>query len=167
MIGKRVFMADKFIFKVNMSTIKQQLHSLCLAYIEKRIKGSHQAIQFAQASANEETKSSAGDKYETGRAMAQLEIEKNSAQLGEAQKLKQILLQLDPSKTSDTIQAGSLIVTNHGSFYISIPAGQFTLEGEIYFAISPASPIAQKLVGLRKGDRFSFNKKEFEVGQIA
>ena len=150
-----------------MSTIKQQLHSLCLAYIEERIHGAHQAIQFAQASANEETKSSAGDKYETGRAMAQLEIEKNSTQLAEAQKLKQLLLHLDPFKIADTVQAGSLIITNHGSFYISIPAGQFTVEGEIYFAISPASPIAQKLLGLNVGDKFGFNKKEFEVKQIA
>ena len=146
--------------------IKEQLHALCLAYIEERIKGANQAIQFAQASANEETKSSAGDKYETGRAMAQLEIEKNSIQLAEAKKLKQILLQLDPTKSSETIQAGSLAITSQGKFYISIPAGQFTLEGEVYFAISPSSPIAQKLVGLKEGDQFSFNNKEFVVRGI-
>ncbi len=150
-----------------MKHIKEQLHSLCLAYIEERIKGTNQAIQFAQASANEETKSSAGDKYETGRAMAQLEIEKNSAQLAEAQKLKQILLQLDPTKSTETIQAGSLVITNQGKFYISIPAGQFTIEGENYFAISPSSPIAQKLLGLKVRDQFSFNKKEFEIEQVA
>ena len=143
--------------------IKEQLHVLCLAYIEERIKGANQAIQFAQSSANEETKSSAGDKYETGRAMAQLEIEKNSTQLAEAKKLKQILLQLDPTKTNDTIQAGSLVVTDQGRFYISIPAGQFTIEEATYFAVSPSSPIAQKLLGLKTGDHFSFNKKEFVV----
>jgi len=147
-------------------SIKKQLHTLCLAYIEERIKGANQAIQFAQASANEETKSSAGDKYETGRAMAQLEIEKNSSQLAEAQKLRQILLQLDPTKSTETIQAGSFVITNQGRFYISIPAGQFTLEGEVYFAISPSSPIAQKLLGLKSGDQFNFNKKEFKVERI-
>lgn len=149
-----------------MKTIKQQLHALCLIYIEERIKGANQAIQFAQASANEETKSSAGDKYETGRAMAQLEIEKNSTQHAEAQKIKQILLQLDPTKTSNTIQSGSLVITNQGKFYISIPAGQIVVEEEIYFAISPSSPIAQKLLGLKVGDRFSFNKKEFGVEEV-
>jgi len=147
-------------------SIKEQLHTLCLAYIEERIKGSNQAIQFAQASANEETKSSAGDKYETGRAMAQLEIEKNSTQLAEAKKIKQILLQLDPTKSTETIQAGSLTITNEGRFYISIPAGQFTIEGENYFAISPSSPIAQKLFGLKVEDKFSFNKKEFVIQWI-
>jgi hypothetical protein len=150
-----------------MQQIKQQLHALCLAYIEERIKGANQAIQFAQASANEETKSSAGDKYETGRAMAQLEIEKNSTQLAEAKKLKQILLQLDPSKATETAQAGSVVITNQGRFYISIPAGQFIIEGESYFAISPSSPIAQKLLGLRIGYQFSFNKKEFVVEGVS
>jgi hypothetical protein len=146
-----------------MVTIKQQLHALCLTYMEERINGANQAIQFAQASANEETKSSTGDKYETGRAMAQLEIEKNSAQLAEARSLKQILLLLDPVKTNDTIQAGSLVITNQGRFYISIPAGQFTVEGEIYFTISRSSPIAQILLRLKVGDQVSFNKKEFVV----
>lgn len=146
--------------------IKQQLHTLCLAYIDERIKGANQAIQFAQASANEETKSSAGDKYETGRAMAQLEIEKNNTQLVEAQRLKQILLQLDPIKTNDTVQSGSLVITNQGNFYISIPAGQFTIESKIYFAVSPSSPIAQKLLGLKAGDQFSFNKTQFIVEHV-
>ena len=149
-----------------MSSIKQQLHTLCLVYVEERIKGANEAIQFAQASANEETKSSAGDKYETGRAMAQLEIEKNSAQLAEARKLKQLLFQLDPTKTTETIQAGSLVITSQGRFYISIPAGQYTIEGEIYFAVSPSSPIAQKLLGLKADDQFMFNKKEFVVEEV-
>jgi len=148
------------------SSIKQQLHTLCLVYVEERIKGANEAIQFAQASANEETKSSAGDKYETGRAMAQLEIEKNSAQLAEARKLKQLLFQLDPTKTTETIQAGSLVITSQGRFYISIPAGQYTIEGEIYFAVSPSSPIAQKLLGLKADDQFMFNKKEFVVEEV-
>jgi len=150
-----------------MTTLKQQLHAYCMAYIESRIKGANQAIQFAQAAANEETKSSAGDKYETGRAMAQLEIEKNSAQLAQAQKLKQILLQLDPTKSPKTIQIGSLVITNQGRFYIAIPADYVTIDGEIYFAISPSSPIAQRLLGLRPSDKFIFNKKDFVIDNVS
>lgn len=149
-----------------MASIKQQLHTLCLGIIEERIAGINNAIQFAQASANEETKSSAGDKYETGRAMAQLEIEKNSAQLSEAQKLKQILLQLNQDKLTETVQSGSLVITNHGRFYISASVGQFKIEEETYFTVSPYSPIAQKLLRLKVGDRFSFNNKEFVVQNI-
>jgi hypothetical protein len=68
--------------------IKIKLYQYCVEFIDKRIAGAREAIQIAQDSANEETKSSAGDKYETGRAMAQLEIEKNTTQLEEALKQK-------------------------------------------------------------------------------
>lgn len=149
-----------------MPSIKKQLYSLCLAYIEEKILGANQAIQFAQDSANEETKSSSGDKYETGRAMAQLEIEKINTQLNEAKKLKQNLLQLENTIATERVQPGSLVITNQGMFYISIPAGQFTIDNEIYFAISPSSPIAQQLLFSNAGDRFTFNKKEFVIQRI-
>jgi hypothetical protein len=58
------------------AALKTKLLTLCIKYVDDRISATQQAIQSAQASANEETKSSSGDKYETGRAMAQLEIEK-------------------------------------------------------------------------------------------
>jgi hypothetical protein len=147
-------------------SVKQRLHALCLAYTEERIRAAQQAIQFAQASANEETKSSAGDKYETGRAMAQLEIEKNSAQLAEGLKLKQRLLQLDVTRITKTAQAGSLVVTSHGKFFIAVSAGKITLESENYFAVSPSSPIVQNLLGLKSGDQFRFNGKDFLVHSV-
>lgn len=140
---------------------------MCLAYVEQRTAAATQAIQLAQASANEETKSSAGDKYETGRAMAQLEIEKNSAQLAEAQKLAQMLSHIHPEKKTETVQAGSLVITNQGNYFIAIAAGQFTIENKIYYAISPSSPIAQKLMGLKKDDAFLFNKKEFVIEKVS
>lgn len=149
-----------------MASIKQQLYALCLGYIEERIKNSEQAIQFAQDSANEETKSSSGDKYETGRAMAQLEIEKINTQLNEAKKLKLNLLQLENTVATERVQPGNLVTTNQGKFYISIPAGQFTIDNETYFAISPSSPIAQQLLFSNAGDRFTFNKKEFVIQRI-
>ncbi len=149
-----------------MVNLKQQLHAHCLAYAEERIDLATQAIHAAQASANEESKSSAGDKYETGRAMAQLEIEKHSTQLAEAQKLKRVLEKIDPAQKSGSAQAGSLVITNQGNFYIAIAAAPFTLEGKTYFPVSPVSPIAQKLLGLKRGDPFTFNGKDFVIGEI-
>ena len=150
-----------------MIPLKQQLHSLCLAFVHERIATAQEAIRTAQLSANEETKSSAGDKYETGRAMAQLEIEKNSVQLTESLKLKQTLEQIQVDHESETVRTGSLVITNHGNFYIAISAGQFIIDDNIYFSISPASPIGQKLMGSRKEDAFIFNKKEYSIVQIS
>jgi transcription elongation GreA/GreB family factor len=125
-----------------------------------------EAIQVAQQSANEETKSSAGDKYETGRAMAQLEIEKSMIQLGEAKKLKQVLDQISVERESPIISMGSVVFTNQGNFFIAISAGQFVIDSKTYFAISPNSPIGQKLMGLHAHDSFLFNKKEYQISNI-
>jgi hypothetical protein len=137
-----------------------------MTYIMQRIATAQQAIQIAQSSANEETKSSAGDKYETGRAMMQLEIEKNTVQLSEAQKLKQILDQISPEKETTNIQLGSLVLTNQGNFYIAISAGELHIDGENYFAIAPTSPIGLKLKGQSKGSSFIFNNKTYRITNV-
>jgi transcription elongation GreA/GreB family factor len=149
-----------------LTSLKYQLHSYCVAYIHERITAAQVAIQTAQLSANEETKSSAGDKYETGRAMAQLEIENNSAQLAESIRLKQVLEQISFDQATTSVQMGSVVITNQGNFYIAISAGQFVIEGKTYFAISTASPIGQKLIGLSVEASFTFNQKEYLITQI-
>ena len=147
-------------------SLKQQFHTLCLAYVQRRMAGAEEAIRAAQLSANEETKSSAGDKYETGRAMAQLEIEKNTLQRAESLKLKQALDQIEPRTITPNAQRGSLVHTSQGSYYLAISAGQFTIQGKIYFAISPASPVGQKLMGLGPRDSFVFKDKTFIIEAI-
>ena len=54
---------------------KDELYKKCVQIIENQILLAQQGIENAQQAANEETKSSAGDKYETTRAMMQIEIE--------------------------------------------------------------------------------------------
>jgi hypothetical protein len=146
--------------------IKEQLYKLCVQYVDQRIATASDAIQTAQTSANEETKSSAGDKYETGRAMMQLEIEKNTVQLNEAQKLRQILVNIDPQKQALTVRPGSLVVTDQGNFYIGIGAGQLKLDGHVYFAVASTSPIGIQLMNKSKNDTFLFNKKSFHIKEV-
>ncbi|GAB4022984.1 hypothetical protein GCM10028773_38230 [Spirosoma koreense] len=123
-------------------------------------------MEAAQEAANSESKSSAGDKYETGRAMAQLERDRNAQLLAEALKLSQELSRLNVEKTYEIVQPGSLVLTNRGAFFVSISAGKLTLEGQDYFAISPASPIATVLSGRKAGDTLTFNKLTYEVLRI-
>ncbi len=147
----------------NLAHLKNSLITLCLRYAEEKITTSQEAIQGAQASANEETKSSSGDKYETGRAMAQLEIEKQTAQLNEAKKLKQQLEKINFESRSDRVQLGSIVKTDKENYFIAIPAGRLTVDGETFIAISAASPIGQHLIGLRRSSAFVFNKTEITV----
>ena len=146
--------------------LKIRLHAFCLAYVEQRIETTQSAITQAQWSANEETKSSAGDKYETGRALMQIEIEKNTAQINEAHKLKKALQLIKPDLTTSQVQSGSLVLTNLGNYYLSVGAGQCTLDGKVYFLISPASPIGMKMLKLKAGDEFDLNGRRYLLESV-
>jgi len=147
--------------------LKQQLYDLCLDYINQRISNAEKAIEGAQSSANDETKSSAGDKYETGRSMMQQEAQWGRTQLVEAQKLKQDLDQIKVDTGMDTVQAGSLVYTNKGIFYIAISAGRLPVEKETVFAISAISPLGSKLLGQKEGAGFNLNGQTFNILKVA
>lgn len=147
-------------------SIKAALHALCITYANKCIRHAQQAMEDARQSANQEIKSSAGDKHETGRALLQLEQEKNSRQLAEAEDMKGKLLKIDPTVVSDTISLGSLVITSSGNFYISIAAGKLEMEGISYFAISPASPLAAKLLGLKSNETTTLSGRVYEIRYV-
>ena len=149
-----------------MKEIKHQLYQLCQEYLEKRMEAAREAIRAAQHSANSETKSSSGDKYETGRAMMQLEVEKNMTQLAESQRLKQALDQVRIDRTLPSVKPGSLVVTDHGVFFVAISLGKVTLGAQTFLVISPGSPLGQRLLGLKAGDKATFRDETYVIGEI-
>lgn len=150
-----------------MSDLKTQLFKLCLEAIEERIAHAKEALDLAQESANNESKSSAGDKHETGRAMAQLEAEKATAQLNENMELKAALQRIDSTHQSETVIMGSLVVSKTARFLMAVSAGKLMLDGTVYFAISPESPIGKLLLGKKKGDSVSFNGITHEILEVS
>ena len=149
-----------------MTNLKKDLYALCVNYVKARIETAKQAIADAQQSADEETKSSAGDKYETGREMMQQETDRNQAQLNEANKLLIALNQINIDTTSLSAVPGSLVITDNGKFYLAISAGALNLDGVGYFAVSPASPIGGKLLGRKTGDEFNLNGKYYKIKEV-
>lgn len=123
-------------------------------------------IQEAQNAANNETKSSAGDKHETGRAMAQLETEKLTKQLSEALKIEQTLNQINPDTDHLQIGLGSLVTTNNGTFYIAVSIGKLIVDESTYFIISAVSPIGKLLLTKKEKESFSFNGKNYVIESI-
>jgi len=147
--------------------LKNQLYELCLKFIDQRIANATEALQQAQEASNDDTKSSAGDKFETGREMAQQDINRNKQLLADAQQQKSVLLSLADVAETEKVRAGSLVFTNNGNFYISISAGQLTLNNQTYFAVSAASPIGKLLIGKAKGEAFDFNGKKYTIASIS
>ena len=149
-----------------MTIHKQQLYDTCKESIRQRIQAVQKNIHEAQQSANEETKSSAGDKYETGRAMAQLEIEKFLSQLAELNKQNEELNRINLALNDDRIGPGSLVFTNQGTFFIAVNAGQIDYDGQKIFTVSPQAPISQKMFGLLAKDTFVLNGRSFTIFSV-
>jgi hypothetical protein len=149
-----------------MIELKKQLHNLCLDYVQKRIDAATLAINEAQKASNDDTKSSAGDKYETGREMMQQETNRNLAQLSEANKLKIALNHVPSNSVMSTADQGSIVITDKANFYIAVGAGTLSVNNLNYFAVSPYSPIGLKLKGLKAGNEFNLNEKNYLVKQV-
>lgn len=141
------------------SSIKHKLLQACQRYVGQRIATATQAMNDAQRSANEEGKSSAGDKYETGRAMMQIERDKAAHQVEEALKLKRVLDQLNPDVRHDKISLGCVVITSTFNVYMAIGAGKTTVEGEDFLIIAPQSPLGKALLGLKINEQFMFNNR--------
>lgn len=116
-------------------------------------------IQFddLQKSLMNETKSSAGDKHETGRGMVQLEQEKLSKSLLQITQLRNALSKVNPDETHTKVQYGSLVLTSNGYFFFSVGLGKIQVEGEDVFCMTATSPLGQKLLGKSKGDQIQLN----------
>jgi hypothetical protein len=133
---------------------KQMLHRECLRIIQSKIADTQAIITAAGMSAQSETKSTAGDKHDTARAMAHLEQEKYATVLAQQQVAEDTLLRIHPHKASSTATLGSIVFTTNGIFYIAAPIGKCTVGGVDLFVLSATSPLARELQGKSKGDSF-------------
>lgn len=152
--------------KINSLAIKQQLYMLCHNFVENRRKNIQKTIDEIQESLTSETKSSAGDKHETGRAMLQLEREKAGHQLAEIEKLTESLSKIDTTITSKTVGLGSVVFTTQANYYIAISAGQLEEDCQSFFAISPMTPIGLLLMGKKVGDEVVFRDSKFIIANV-
>lgn len=124
------------------------------------------ALDFAKESRDNETKSTAGDKYETGRAMADIEVQKLEMQKAKHQQMLAELARVEIGVAAAQAGLGSLIKTDLNLYFLSIGLGRVVVDGQNVVAVSPASPIGQVLLGARAGQKLVFQEKEFTVLEI-
>jgi transcription elongation GreA/GreB family factor len=149
-----------------MESQKQRLHKLCMERIEETISSVRQSIAEALAAQSGDTKSSAGDKFETTREMMAQEIDKNSALLEKYIAEKNRLSSLADHNHSGSVRAGNLVKTNHGHFYLGPSIGALMLDGVQFRTVSMYSPIGKTMLGKIKGERFQFHDKDYEIVEI-
>ena len=115
------------------------------------------ALQQAIDSRNSDTKSSAGDKFETSREMAQIEIHKIETEILKTQQFINDLLS----------KASQFIITDKGEFLIAIPFGKLILNDTAVFCISNSAPIAKPLLNTVISGEFNCGGVEYKVLDIS
>jgi hypothetical protein len=145
---------------------KQQLKQFARAIIEERIATSEKAMGNAQEAANNEEKSSAGDKYETARAMGHLEKDMHARQLAEHLKDLNRLIGIDVNTIHTGAMAGTLIECDTISFFIAAGLGKQDVAGRELIFLSPGAPLVKLLQGKKVGDHFDFNGRQMEITGI-
>ena len=142
--------------------MKEQICYSVLQLLNKKIINIRKTIFSIQKARNNEIKSSAGDKYETGRVMMQNELEKQALLLQQYQIQKANILKIQNMKTYDEIGFGSLVLTNQGNYLIAIGIGRV----EKFSVISILSPLGKAFRGLKSGDMFIFQNKEYKINSV-
>ena len=143
--------------------LKEKIHQACRQILQEKIDALKQNLQELHHSASNETKSTAGDKHETALAMLQIEQENKRTQLKELQLQQVAFNKIDPANVSVVILNGALVETDKGYFFISVALGKVVLKALSVYALSPTSPLGQKMRGLRAGDTAEVNGATYRI----
>jgi transcription elongation GreA/GreB family factor len=149
--------------------LKDTLLIYLTTLLDERMAASWKAMEAAQESANDQSKSSAGDKYETSRSMGQLDRNMHARQYEQARQERTVLERLGAlpeQASSERIAVGALVKTSAGYFFIAVSAGPVQVENQTILAVSAASPIGQVLLGKQVKDTFLFQGKKQMIQEI-
>jgi hypothetical protein len=125
------------------------------------------AVNQAQESANNEGKSSAGDKYETGRAMAQNTRDLYAGQLQKAQELLALFSTLQTKAPTEQIALGNIVQTNSAWYYIGIGLGVLSTENGPLVCLSAQAPLAILFLGKKVGESVVVGGKSQEIISVS
>ena len=145
-----------------MKSTKSQIQANLRSILENTLEEARREYLLAKESRDSDTKSSAGDKFETGREMMQREMDKLSALVDNTLNSIAKLDRIADLPASTIISEGSLVETDHDTYYISIGYGKL----EAVYAISIESPLGIELKGKKVGDRVEMRGRIITIKSI-
>ena len=146
--------------------LKDKLLNEIIIFLKKKILIIENELNILTEEKNDISKSSAGDKFETSRAIMQIEHDKlNNQLIQKNNQLKKIEL-LDKKKKYKSVNYGCLVITNTNNYLISMGLGQYIIDDHSVYAISLSSPIGKILLDKKKGDSFIFNNNTEKIIDI-
>lgn len=135
--------------------------------LEQRAQSLGAEIAATLEARNSDTKSSAGDKHEVGRALVQQELDRLEARLHAVQAMQQELARVPLDRAHERAGFGSLVTTDRGCYFIAIALGAFTVGGADGFALSLASPLGRALQGKCHSEDAELNGQRIQVLTVA
>ncbi len=145
---------------------RKQLKQTVLNTIQNQINNIQLQITSLTHDAQNDAKSSAGDKHETGLAMMHLEQEKLNTKLLQLLNIQQTALKLPETKLTKKVTIGSVVKTNKGIFYISVPLQMVHYQSLAVFCVSVHAPLTQQLLNKQIKDKITFNSISYEIIDI-
>jgi hypothetical protein len=147
-------------------TFKQKIYQHYNQLVQDRIDAFRDMIAALTEDSKNDAKGSAGDKHETALSMMHIEQEKFNTKLKEVLAQKAVLNKLDSSVVAETIILGSLVKANGIYLYLSLALPKINIEGINIIALSPQSPLGNKLMGNKVGFAFEINTTKYTIEEI-
>ncbi len=147
--------------------IKQQLHLKCQELLQNRLRVLEKSMNDIYNNLESETKSTAGDKHETGRAMLHLEREKLGHQLAIINNQLQVFNKINLEAQISRVVLGSLVYTTQANYFISVSMGELKAGKIRAYAISPMSPVGQALMLKAVDETVFYNNQEIKILKIS
>ena len=147
-------------------TFKQKIHQYYLQLVQDRIDVFKDMIVALTEDSKNDAKGSAGDKHETALSMMHIEQEKLNTKLREVMAQKVVLDKIDAANVSKNIIVGSLIRANGIYLYLSVALPKINVEEVSIIALSPQSPLGNKLLGNEVGFTFEINSTKYLIEEI-
>jgi transcription elongation GreA/GreB family factor len=148
-------------------TFKQKIYQYYHQLVQDRIDVFRDMITALTEDSKNDAKGSAGDKHETALSMMHLEQEKLNGKLKEVMFQKAVLDKINPEIVASKIALGSLVKANGIYLYLSLALPKITIDEVNVIALSPESPLGNKLIGNSVGYTFEINKTKYLVEEIS
>ena len=148
-------------------TLKQKIHHHYTLQVQDKIDIFRDMISALTEDSKNDAKGSAGDKHETALSMMHLEQEKLNYKLKEVLDQKMILDKIDPNSLHSKIALGSLVQANGIYLYLSLALPKISIDQVNIIALSPQSPLGEKLVGNKVDFEFEINGTKYHIESIS
>lgn len=148
-------------------TKRQGIFDGLCAELDQNLKNRRGHLHSLRESLGSETKSSAGDKHETGRAMIHSEqarvqdsVNRLEAMLS---KLRQYAAVIGPIQR---VSPGALVETTGPWVLVGVPMGKVQLPDALVLCVGAEAPLAQQWYGAQPGDQVVLGSQQLTIQAI-